>query len=259
MTSISKNTFTVVMPQFNEETIICSFLESLKTALEIQGIHLAKFICIDDKSTDGSVESLLSLASSGFPLEIKTNTVNLGHGPTTVRALFAGLDTNSDFVLAIDGDGQFNPSEVAEACKLALVNDFAVLECQRINREEPVFRKLVSLFTRVLISIRTHRMVADANTPLRIYKNTYLSEVINQIPTKSLIPNLHMSCISRSKDYKIGSHKVNFLTKISGEESTMFGRGRRKYLPSSRFVKFCFRAILEWLALSPILEKFRKY
>ncbi len=246
------------MPQFNEETIICSFLKSLKTALEIQGIHLVKFICIDDRSTDRSVESLLSLASSGFPLEIKTNAANLGHGPTTIRALFAGIDSKSDFVIAIDGDGQFNPSEVAEACKLALVNDFAVLECQRINREEPVFRKLVSLFTRVLISIRTHRIVADANTPLRIYKNTYLSEVIDQIPTMSLIPNLHMSCISRSNNYKLGTHKVNFLTKISGEESTMFGRGKRQYLPSSRFVTFCLRATLEWWALSPMLRKFLK-
>lgn len=259
MSSNSKNTVAVVMPQFNEETIICSFLQSLRTAFEVLEIHVTNFVCIDDNSTDRSVESLISLASSGFPLEIKTNAVNLGHGPTTVRALFAGLDTNSDFVLAIDGDGQFNPSEVAEACKFALINDFAVLECQRINREDPVFRKLVSFFTRVLILIRTHQIVADANTPLRIYKNTYLSEVINQIPTMSLIPNLHMGCISRSKDYKIGKHEVSFLKKNSGEESTMFGRNKRQYLPSSRFVKFCFRAALEWVALSPILKKFQKY
>ena len=247
------------MPQFNEEAVICSFLQSLRTAFLVSGIQVTNFVCVDDKSTDGSVKSLISLASSGFPLEIKTNAVNLGHGPTTLRALFAGLDTNSDFVLAIDGDGQFNPSEVAEACKLALLNDFAVLECQRINREEPVFRKLVSLFTRVLILIRAHRIVADANTPLRIYKNTYLSEVIDQIPTMSLIPNLHMSCISRSNNYKIGTHKVNFLSKISGEESTMFGRGKRQYMPSSRFVTFCLRAALEWLALSPMFKKFQKY
>lgn len=255
MRTNNSSTYCVVMPQFNEVTIICSFLQSLKSSFEALDLQVIKFVCVDDKSTDGSVEALTSLVATGFPLEIKTNVNNLGHGPTTIRALFAGIDSNSDFVIAIDGDGQFDPSEVAKACKFALVNDFDVLECQRINRVDPVFRKLISFLTRVLIWIRTHQLIADANTPLRIYKQTYLSRVINQIPAKSLVPNLHMSCISRSEDYKIGSLKVNFLPKISGEESTMFGRGKRKYLPSSRFVKFCFRASLEWFTMSPIFKK----
>ena len=248
-------TVSVVMPQFNEETIICSFLQSLRSAFEDLGIRVTKFVCVDDKSTDKSVESLTSLASTGFPLEIKTNVDNLGHGPTTIRALLAGLESNSDFVLAIDGDGQFNPSEVAEACKFALFNDFDVLECQRINRVDPLFRQFISFLTRVLILIRTHQLITDANTPLRIYKRNYLINVIDQIPAMSLVPNLHMSCISRSRDYKIGSFKVDFLAKISGTESTMFGRGKRKYLPSSRFIKFCFQASLEWFTLSPIIRK----
>ena len=255
--SLFKNTVTVVMPQFNEETVICSFLQSLRTAFEELEINNTNFVCIDDKSTDGSVKALISLVSSGFPLEIKTNAVNLGHGPSTVRALFAGLETDSDFVLAIDGDGQFKPSEVAKACKFALINNFDVLECQRIDRSDPGFRKLVSFFTRVLILIRTHQKIADANTPLRIYRNTYLSDVIKQIPPMSLVPNLHMSCISRSRDYKIGTQQVEFLAKISGEKSTMFGQGKRQFLPSSRFVKFCFRASMEWIKMSPILRKLK--
>ncbi len=254
----TRSTVSVVMPLFNEEAVICTFLHSLKVSFEHFELNVTKFICVDDKSTDGSVESLNVLVSSGFPLEIRTNLVNLGHGPTTIRALLSGLDSNSDFVLAIDGDAQFNSKEVAEACKFAIESDFDVIECKRVNREDPIFRKIVSFLTRVLIFLRTHQIVADANTPLRIYKRTFLLEVLTQIPTMSLVPNLHMSCITRSTNYESGSFSVSFSQKASGEASTMFGRAKRGYLPSSRFIKFCYRASFEWISSSRLLNNFKK-
>jgi len=76
----------VVMPAYNEQDGIASFLEELSGAL---AGYSASFIVVNDCSKDATGEAVESLASTGFPVTLVDNTVNSGHGPSTMNALRA--------------------------------------------------------------------------------------------------------------------------------------------------------------------------
>ena len=238
------------MPLYNESTTIVETLTSLRQALHAVGLTIEDFIVVDDCSTDLSVQKIQDLQSNEFPVRLYENLVNLGHGPTLVKALEIGLRSDAQFLIAIDSDGQFDPLQVAAASNWFLTNNYDLVECSRIKREDPLYRKFVTFLTKLLLWTRTHRLVPDANTPLRIYNMSKLSQLLCAVDHSSLIPNLHMSSISRKLGLNVGVFKVEFFAKAHGEAGTMFGAGTKNYLPTKRFVKFCFQSMKEWIATS---------
>jgi glycosyltransferase involved in cell wall biosynthesis len=236
----------VVMPMFNEEEGIVGWLQDLYGSFISIGIANPVFCVIDDQSTDSSFSLVTNLQQTGFPVRVSKTAVNMGHGPATYRALEAGLATKARIVLSIDGDGQFEPNEVAEFSQLGKLYNFQVAEGCRINREEPGYRKILSLSTRLLVFCRCHKFPIDANTPLRLYDPNYLASILCVIPRNSLVPNLHISSISRSLDVEIHSRNVHFLQRRGSPTGTMFGPSKQKLLPSKRLVKFGLAAIREW-------------
>jgi len=157
-----------------------------------------------------------------------------------------GLSSNALFVLSIDGDGQFVPSEVADFFKLSSSSNFQVAEGCRINRDEPGYRKVLSFLTRLLVFSRSRRLPKDGNTPLRLYNPKFLLTVLELIPEISLIPNLRLSCISRNLGVRIQSRDVNFLQRRGAPSGTMFGPSKQRLMPSKRLLKFVFSAFKEW-------------
>ena len=247
----------VAMPQFNESSTIFNFLLALKTAFdEIDNIEI-RFVVVDDCSTDDSIRYLNELTAQAFPLTIIRNEENLGHGPSTIRALKAALLFNPEIVVSIDGDAQFSAPDVAEIVSHSASHPKNVIECHRIERTEPFFRKFVSFFTRFILLLRTHKYIADPNTPLRIYQSDFLRQILDFIPESSLIPNLRISVITRELTNSIGSHKISFLMKREETPSTMFGQNKVKVLPSRRFLKFCVSATKEWILSSRGIDNLR--
>ena len=245
----------VAMPQFNESGTLSNFLLALKTAFdEIDNIE-TRFVVVDDCSTDDSIRHLNELTAQAFPLTIIRNEENLGHGPSTIRALKAALLFNPEIVVSIDGDAQFSAPDVAAIVSRGRNHSNAITECHRINRKEPLFRKATSFSTRIILLLRTHKYIADPNTPLRVYKSCILRQILAVIPDSSLIPNLRISVITRELTNSIGTSKISFLAKDKASPSTMFGQNKVRSLPSRRFLKFCLAATKEWILSSKYFDK----
>jgi len=237
----------IVMPVYNEESIIVDFLLELDT--HFVGTDVA-FIVVNDKSSDRTLEVLTAIRLKSN-LEIINNLVNLGHGRTLLRGLERALELEYRVVISVDGDGHFRGNDIRNLYDTFLKSSHSevLLEGVRIMRTEPVYRKFTSAMTRLLVWSRSGTYPKDANTPLRIYSQKTLERLIASLPQSSVIPNLHISCISRRQDLNILEIPISWMNRKGFMESGSSWKPAVKFLPSKRFISFCFMAFREWFGL----------
>ena len=238
----------VVMPAWNEEEGLAEFLTELNDSLtDWEPV----FIVIDDKSTDNTAAVIQELQASGLPVSVRTNDANKGHGPSTIRALHAGLNTQADAVVALDGDGQFIGSDVNSVVATLFSSHAAVVEGVRQSRNDPLYRQAVSAITRTLVWTRARKWPTDANTPLRAYQPEILETLLNQIPDSASTPNLLISALCRQVEMKIVEVPVRSIPRRGSDQQGSTWKAKRKSLPSKRFVNFCTQAAREWWTITP--------
>jgi glycosyltransferase involved in cell wall biosynthesis len=236
-------TLSVVMPAWNEAEGIAGFIHELNEALEQ---WQPSFIVVDDFSTDDTADAVRRLASQGIPATVVTNPSNRGHGPSTLTALQLGLKGFPSAIVALDGDGQFRGVDVATVVASLLAGTADVVEGVRRNRNDPLYRRLVSAGTRFLVWTRAGRVPADANTPLRAYRPSVLAGLLQSVPVSAVTPNLIISALCRRNGLVILEIPVASLPRRGASSVGTTWGNRRKALPSKRFLTFCARAVREW-------------
>ena len=235
------------MPAYNEAGRIENFIQELNQ--EIKGVELS-FIVVDDASSDSTYESLVVLSSTDINLTEEKNLVNQGHGPSTIKALTLAANQEPDCILMIDGDGHFDCIEVSNILNFFLVNTYEIVEGVRIYRTDPLFRRIVSSITRWLVARKSGVRPSDANTPLRLYKTETAKLLLTYIPRKSLIPNLHISSLTRTlplkfKEFQVKPYIRPSTVAIANPPMQQIGTSwgpSINVLPNSKFIKFCIKS-----------------
>lgn len=227
------------MPAYNEDSGIAEFIGELNE-------HLDKwqpsFFIVDDCSKDQTVVVANALAEQGITIKVVPNELNSGHGPSTVKALQLGLINEPDLVVAIDGDGQFFGSDVAKVVQLLLDSKCDIAEGVRTLRGDPIYRRFVSLTTRLLVFSRGRRFPRDANTPLRVYRPTALRQHLDALNPETMIPNLVISANSRRWKMKVQEIEVRSIPRRGLDQTSITWGKSRRQLPTRRFLKFCIGA-----------------
>lgn len=232
------------MPCFNEADGITDFLNDICENLDGLVDYL---VAVDDLSTDTTALKIKNYKMKTTKIELVSNLTNLGHGPSFLVAISKALSLNPNIVITVDGDGQFQASEIRDKLIYFINHDLDVLECARWGRSDPVFRKFVTYFLRFFIFIRVGQRPMDSNTPLRIYRAPALVYLMQKIPKNSLVPNLRISALTRRSDLKYSQVRVKSLERRGVTAAGSTWMAKRDWLPSKRFVQFCRRAILEIL------------
>jgi glycosyltransferase involved in cell wall biosynthesis len=230
------------MPCFNEADGIEEFIDEIEINL---GSLLNRIVIVNDFSTDSTSKVLNMLQVRNSKISVLNNASNLGHGPSFVNAIKHTLSFTPDIVITVDGDGQFDSREMLAKLKEFMESDTEILECARVSRKDPLFRKFVTYSLRILIFCRTKKMPQDANTPLRIYRADILQNLISQIPHDSLVPNLRFSALSRKGKFKLVERNVHSLVRRGNSPTGSTWKAKNVHVPSKRFIKFCTRAIRE--------------
>lgn len=233
----------VVMPAWNESEGILTFLAEIADAM--QGYDVS-FVVVDDCSTDDTGQAANSLDKPQTRVIVTRNAVNQGHGPSTITALRLGSELGTDAVIAVDGDGQFNGADMRLLVDRVLVGDVDVVEGLRQERGNPLYRRVASLGTRALVASKARAWPTDANTPLRAYRGEVLLALLTAVPTNSLTPNLVISALTRRWHLPVAEIPVLVRDRL-GESAvgTTWG-ARAASLPTSRFLKFCWRGAVGW-------------
>ena len=245
MTSVA-----LVMPVFNEADGIGEFLT------EIDGVlHDVAVFVVNDCSTDTTLNVIDGLRLNNVTIQVVTNDRNSGHGPSMLRALGLGLSSGAEVVIAVDGDGQLHARGIRTLMEAVSGSDRPVVEGIRVGREDSLYRRAVSLVTRMITGVRARALVADANTPFRAYRREALIRLLEVVPRDSMVPNLWMTVVSRRMGFEVSVERIPTRPR-RGATSTGSTWGRsRVSLPSRRFVGFCARAIGEWFARWPSVRR----
>ena len=126
----------VFFPCYNEQANVetttqkaVEVLEKIKADYEI--------IIVNDGSSDNTAEIAENLAQSNERIKVINHPANLGYG----GALQSGFRAASKkYVFYTDGDGQFDISEMPQL--LPLMEQFDIVTCYRLNRQDSIIRKL---------------------------------------------------------------------------------------------------------------------
>ncbi|WP_192497773.1 glycosyltransferase family 2 protein [Pseudoclavibacter sp. CFCC 13611] len=101
-------------------------------------------VVVDDHSTNDMQARPDEYAAAHGHVHIIHAEQNRGHRPAGLRAYRVGLDLDPDYIVFVDGDGQFVGDDVAQALKLAEAVDCDVVHGVRTGRTDLWYRETLT-------------------------------------------------------------------------------------------------------------------
>src|SRR5206468_12797108 len=163
----------IVVPLFNEAGTVDELHRRLTAVLALVGLH-SEIIYIDDGSTDGTAESLATVAQR----DLRVRVVSLARNYGQTAALAAGFDTASgDVIVAMDGDLQHAPEEIPKL--LAKLDDgYDIVSGWREQRvDNLVTRRLPSKIANWLMARLSGVSLHDFGTTFKAYRAPVIKRI----------------------------------------------------------------------------------
>jgi dolichol-phosphate mannosyltransferase len=234
----------VAIPAYNEAEGIGGFVREIDRALAPH-VSALRIVVVDDCSTD-ETRSVLEDARPALSgtLELVSNAFNRGHGPSVLAAYRRALSGGPEYVLQVDGDGQFHGSDLRRLLVLLKDDAHAVSGVRRF-RQDPWFRMAMTRLLRSYVHISFGVTARDPNCPLRGYDSQLLRELLAVLPEDCLIPNLYLTVVASRRGVALlevdVSHRVR---RGRASNGSSWGDGPRSPIPW-RLVRFSIAALRE--------------
>ncbi len=163
--------YSVVIPLNNEEENIIDLVNELEPVMMALN-EPWELICIEDGSSDGTLEVLNKLTKEKKYIETLVFTKNFGQS----SAFDAGFKAaKGEFVITLDGDRQNDPADIP---KLLTCMDQADLVCgHRVNRKDPLSKKITSRLANAVRGLLCEDGVNDTGCSLKVYRSSCLKKI----------------------------------------------------------------------------------
>jgi glycosyltransferase involved in cell wall biosynthesis len=166
--------YSIVVPFHNEEENVTTLYDRLKAVMEQVG-ETFELVFVDDGSRDRTYRLLEEIAA----VDSRVLVIKLRRNFGQTSALAAGFDhAQGDFVLAMDGDLQHDPSEIP-GFLAKLEEGYDVVSGWRSQRGDNfLLRRIPSLIANRLMATLSGVAIHDFGTTFKAYRR----EVIQNIP-----------------------------------------------------------------------------
>lgn len=244
--TIAPGVLALAIPAYNEADGISEFLLELDRTLQRWDGPVKMFV-VDDASTDQTRRVLDDLAGHvEAELMAETNADNSGHGPTVLRAYRLALDSGADYVLQVDGDGQFDGSQSWDLISGLAGADVAA--GVRTSRTDPWFRKALSAMVRIYLRVFFGVARRDPNCPFRLYRSSVLAELLDQVEPTASIPTIYLSVLEAQRRLSVTEVLVRHrVRRGDSAQGTTWGKKTNSVLVPRRLVRFVWNAFNESL------------
>ena len=237
----------VAMPCFNEADGLARTMDALISFLHASNLRFG-VVVQDDCSTDDSFLILKQLALKvSSPIAVEQNRVNLGHGPTSLRAYVRALQFEPSRVLFLDSDGQYELSDLSKILEIALKSELDVVLGVRGDRHDPLYRRLVTRVLKIVVRQKFGIVAKDPNTPIRLFSARSLRDLLPKVPSYSLIPNIWLTIRAKEGSYSVLEIPVRHRQRagLATTGTTWRTPERSMFGPVRRFSKFAALAARE--------------
>ena len=156
----------VIIPAYNESLHIAALVDQIKSMkLDV--------LVIDD----GSQDNTAAIAREHGAVVLR-NEANQGKGASLKKGFDYTLKGDFDAAVALDGDGQHLPEEIAHFINLAQKSSAAIFVGNRMDnsRNMPLDRYLTNKFMSWLISLVAGQRVPDTQCGYRLIKRELLDK-----------------------------------------------------------------------------------
>jgi len=204
---------TVVMPVYNEEGAIAAVLGAWSAALA--ALHIDYQIAVyNDGSKDGTLAVLNSIALDNQRVAV-VDKPNSGHGPTILQGYWDHLA--SPWIFQIDSDGELGPEKFAELWERRQHYDFLI--GNRVQRDSPLPRKVMTWVSRYLVWLLYGRAIFDVNCPYRLFRPASVGPYLKRIPSVTFAPNLVLAGLAALLRLRVYQTEVVHTDRQTGEVS----------------------------------------
>lgn len=162
----------VVIPLLNEEQLVKKLLRELWDALEKTG-ELFEVICVDDGSTDSTLQKLLRFKEKHNNLKVLSLSRNFG----LQAAMTAGIEyASGEYVAMMDGDFQDPPDLVPVLFEKIKATDADIVSAVREARNEKFSKRLyINIFHRIFDRVTGGQQVAQTGNFCIMNKKAHLA------------------------------------------------------------------------------------
>ena len=155
----------VIIPAFNEEMNIASLVKKIEDLSY-------DYIVVNDCSKDGTSKLLKDNGINHLDLPS-----NVGLASVTQMGFKYAVDNDYDCAIVIDGDGQHNPSYIADLFKKIEEGDDYVVGSRYLTEKKPWnLRMIGSRIIAFFILLKAHRKVTDPTSGMRCLGRKVLRE-----------------------------------------------------------------------------------
>ncbi|HON91567.1 MAG TPA: glycosyltransferase family 2 protein [Sedimentisphaerales bacterium] len=203
----------VVMPVYNEEGCIGDVLSSWRSVLDKCGIDFVMLV-FNDGSTDRTGEMLEAFAQDERIHVF--HSANRGHGPTILDGYRRAVSL-AEWIFQCDSDDEMPTDSFGSLWEIRGQAD-AVFGC-RENRRQTLQRKIITLISRLTVSLFFGKGIRDVNTPYRLMRASVLERILEHIPADTFAPNLVVSGGLCRVHAKVASVPVPARPRRSGQVS----------------------------------------
>lgn len=168
MENIPKTQVTVLLPAYNEETVIGETIRSIKNLYPDFEI-----LVIDDGSTDATQKTAMAEGANVWP-----HPYNIGNG----AAIKTGLRCASgEWVLMMDADGQHDPADIAKLLEYREQYDMVVGARDCISGGV-WYRNMANWLYNKFASYMTHVKIMDLTSGFRLVRRDIAKKFIYLLP-----------------------------------------------------------------------------
>jgi glycosyltransferase involved in cell wall biosynthesis len=201
----------VFFPCYNEQANVVRTVERAVKAIEEQKYDY-EIIIVNDGSADATGPIADGMAKRNNKIKVVHHPVNRGYG-AALQSGFAAA--TKKFVFFTDGDGQFDIGEMPAL--LPLINDYDIVCGFRMNRQDPLIRKMNGWLWTKLVCMLFGLRIRDIDCAFKLFRR----EVFDNIRMSSTGALINAEILARAvrKGYKITERGVHHYPRTAGKQT----------------------------------------
>jgi glycosyltransferase involved in cell wall biosynthesis len=201
----------VFLPCYNEQDNVArtvqqalAVLENLKADFEV--------IIVNDGSCDTTAQIADEIADRNSKVKVVHHPNNLGYG----AALQSGFKAaTKELVFYTDGDGQFDINEMPPL--LPLMAQFDIVSCYRLNRQDPVVRKINAWCWTKLVCLLFGMKIRDIDCAFKLYKRQIFDNI--ELSSTGALIDAEIMARATRKGYSVTQKGVHHYPRTAGEQT----------------------------------------